>query len=99
VLGPAGTRLDEQIGQRLRVGEAGRAAGVDPGQQHRLGVGLDAEVLPLLDRLEAEAVEQLQHGRLETATGAQRDRLPGVDDPVERAHHGERHPGHRRAQP
>ena len=44
----------------LGLGVAGRAGIVDPGEQDRLAVGLEAEVLPVVDRAEAVPVEQLE---------------------------------------
>ena len=72
----------------LGLGVAGGARLVDPGEQDGLAVGLDAEVLPLVDGREAVAVDQLERRRDQAGAGDGRDGLPGSDEGVEVAGDG-----------
>ena len=67
----------------LGLGDARGTRTVDPGEEDGLAVGLDAEVLPVVDGREAVAVEELEgRGHLPGA-GHRRDGLAGPDERVE----------------
>ena len=63
------------LGERVALG----AGVVDAGQEDHGGVGLEAEVLPVVDRLEAVPVEQLEGGRDDAGPGDGDDGVAGGD--------------------
>ena len=98
-LGPDRAGRGEGAGDRCRLGVARGAGGVDLREQQRLEGRVEAEVLPVLDGLQAVLVEQLEDGRHQPLSGARGHGLPGVHQVVERADDGARWLRARRPQP
>ena len=96
--GPGRTGGLETREDGLGLGDARCTRAVDPGEQDGLAVGLDAEVLPVVDGGEAVPVEQLERRGHLPGAGQRRDGLAGPDERVEEPDDGVlRRP--RRAQP
>ena len=89
LLHPRRAHVGHGRGDRVRLGRAGVPRRVHPGQQQGGGVRADAEVLPVLHRLQAEPVQQLEHGRGQVAERPDdRARNPGWRGPQPQGHLG-----------
>src|SRR3954466_9353735 len=99
LLGPDRPGGAERRGHRRGLLGSRRARGVDLREQESSRVGLQAEVLPVLDRLQGGPVEQFQRDRGEPPASAQRHRLAGVDERPEGTDDGPGRADRRGAQP